>query len=348
MELGMQCKIIFVREDILIQQAISAMRAGHELTARDIFLEVVEINPQNETAWMWLTGLLDDLEDCIYACQQVLKINPTNVHVSQYLDQLLADRKKQQDAQKLRVEEHVGRARELVKTKKRSEALDLVRSLVQAGEVNADVWRMLADLTPEMEERLSALEKLLALLPGDVNARQEFERLQHFKNNPLDLAAMYEEQGNIEKAIETYGIASLKSTSKSEKNSIYWKTIRLENLRQEKIAHISPTISIARLTAGPPLLYFMLLLIHVGFNLIANSDPLLWFGFFWVLLGGFMVALASVRSHHRLWSLIFKDANSGGTPTARFFMSVAGWILIALPFVLLFLMAYNRLYNFSL
>jgi hypothetical protein len=46
--------------------------------------------------------------------------------------------------------------------------------------------------------------------------------------------------------------------------------------------------------------------------------------------------------------LIFKDAGSGGTPTARFFMGAAGWILVALPFTLLFLMAYNRLRNFSL
>jgi tetratricopeptide (TPR) repeat protein len=333
-----------MREDTLLQQAMSAMRAGHELTARDIFLEVVEINPRNETAWMWLTGLLDDLDDCIYACQKVLEINPANINVNQYLSQLLTDKKKQQEVQKLRIEEYVGRARELVKAKNRSKALDLVRSLAQAGEVNADVWRMLADLTPDMDERMHALEKLLDLTPGDAQARQEFERLRHFKNNPLDLAAIYEEQGNIEKAIETYSIASLRSTSKSEQNSIYWKTIRLENLRQEKIAHISPAVSVARLTAGPPLLYFLLLLLHMGFNLISNPDPLLGLGFFWVLLGGFMIALASVRSRHRLWSLIFKDAGSGGTPTARFIMSAAGWMLVAIPFALLFLMAYIRLY----
>jgi tetratricopeptide (TPR) repeat protein len=336
-----------MREDTLLQQAISAMRAGHELTARDIFLEVIEINPRNETAWMWLTGLLDDLDDCIYACQQVLQINPGNVHVNQYLDQLLAEKKKERDAQRLLVDEQVARAREMVKAKNRSGALELVRSLALDGEVNADVWRLLADLTPEMDERLHALEKLLALTPGDVQSRQEFERLQHFKNNPLDLAAMYEEQGNIEKAIETYGIAALKTTSKSQWNSIYWKTVQLENLRQEKIAHISPTISIARLTAGPPLLYFMLLLLHMGFNLISDPDPLLGIGFFWVLLGGFMIALASVRSHHRLWALIFKDVGSGGTPTARFFMSAAGWMLVAIPFMLLFLMAYIRLYPIS-
>jgi len=345
-EFGLRCKITHMREDTLLQQAMSAMRAGHELTARDIFLEVVEINPRNETAWMWLTGLLDDLDDCIYACEQVLEINPNHASVKQYLSQLLVEKKKRQEAQRLYLEDQVRQARELVKVRKCGEALDLVRLLAQSGDVNADAWHLLAELSSDMDERLTALEKLLALMPGDVPARQEFERLQHFKNNPLDLAAMYEEQGNIEKAIETYGLASLKARSKSEQNSIYWKTVRLENLRHEKIAHISPTVSIARLTAGPPLLYFMLLLVDEGLNPIANPAPLPWFGFFWVLLGGFMIALSSVRSHHRLWSLIFKDVSSSGSPVARFSMAAAGWILVILPFAVLFLMAFNRLQAF--
>ena len=339
--------MVFMREDNLLQQAMLAVRAGHELTARDIFLEIVEINPRNETAWMWLTGLLDDLDDCIYACQQVLDINPANINVSQYLDRLLMDRKEQQELQRLQVDKQVSYARELIKTGKRIEALELIRSQVQDGGVNAEAWRLLADLTPEMDERSRALEKLLALTPGDAHARQELDRLRHFQNNPLDLAAMYEEQGNIEKAIETYGIAALRSSSKSEQARIYWKTVGLENMRQEKISHISPAISIARLTGGPLLLYFMVLLVHVGLNPIADPEPLLWFGFFWVLLGGFMIALASVRSHHRLWSLIFKEAGSSGTPAARFVMFVAGWILVFLPFLLLFSFAYFRLNHFD-
>ncbi len=336
-----------MREDTLLQQAMTAVRAGHELTARDIFLEIVEINPRNETAWMWLTGLLDDLNDCIYACEQVLEINPNNANVKQYLSQLLDQRKKRQEEQRLRIEEQVRQARELVKTKKHNEALGLVRLLTKTGEANADAWHLLADLTPDVDERLHALENLLRLAPEHIQSRREFERLQHFRNNPLDLAAIYEEQGNIEKAIETYGIAALKARSKSEQLNIYWKTVRLENLRQEKIAHFSPTVSIARLTAGPPLLYFTLLFIHLGMNPIAHPDLLLSFGFFWVLLGGFMIALASVRSHHRLWSLLFKDVSSGGTPAARFFMAAAGWILVILPFVLLFLIALNRFKVFS-
>jgi hypothetical protein len=157
---------------------------------------------------------------------------------------------------------------------------------------------------------------------------------------------MYAEQGNIEKAIEAYGEASIKSKSKREQREIYWKTVQLENLRHEKITHISPAISIARLTAGPPLLYFMMLLIHVGMNPIANPDFIAWFGFFWTLLGGFMIATASVRSHSRIWLLLFKDVGSGGTPVARLSMAAAGWILVILPFVFLFVIALGRLKAF--
>ncbi len=335
-----------MREDTLLQQAISAARVGRELTARDIFLEVVEINPRNEIAWMWLTGLLDDLNDCIYACEMVLDINPHNVHARQYLSQLQVKKQKQVDEARQDREEQVRQAYELAKSNQREAALSIVRDLAQRNDASAESWRLLADLTPEMDERLHALEKLLALAPANIKVRQQLDRLQHFKNNPLDLGAMYEEQGNVDKAIETYKLASYRPDFKNKWNNIYWKIVGLENLRQEKIAHISPAVSVARLTGGPPLLYFIFLLLHEGINLLTNPEPLLWFGFFWVLFGGFMIAIASVRSHSRLWSLLFKEVASGGTPAARFTMAAAGWILVILPFILLFLMAFNRLKEF--
>ncbi|MBK9211233.1 MAG: hypothetical protein IPL71_24300 [Anaerolineales bacterium] len=111
----------------------------------------------------------------------------------------------------------------------------------------------------------------------------------------------------------------LRPELKNKGNSIYRKIVQLENLRFENIAHVSPGASVARLTAGPPLLYLMLLLVHVGINPLAQPEPFLWIGFIWVVLGGIMIAFASVRSRHRLWSTLFKDAGSGGTPVARFY-----------------------------
>lgn len=52
-------------------------------------MRVVEMEPRNEMAWTWLTGLVDDLEDKIIACENVLTINPANEKVEAYLEGLL-------------------------------------------------------------------------------------------------------------------------------------------------------------------------------------------------------------------------------------------------------------------
>lgn len=72
----------------IVQRAIQSARAGRRTEARDLLLEVVESDPRNETAWMWLSGLVDSLEDRIIACENVLTINPENEKVRLYLAEL--------------------------------------------------------------------------------------------------------------------------------------------------------------------------------------------------------------------------------------------------------------------
>lgn len=76
----------------LLRQGVDAARAGRKTDARDLLIRVVEVEPRNELAWMWLTGLVDDLEDKIIACENVLAINPANDKVKAYLDCLLQQR----------------------------------------------------------------------------------------------------------------------------------------------------------------------------------------------------------------------------------------------------------------
>ena len=73
----------------LLRQGVDAARAGRKTDARDLLIRVVEVQPRNELAWMWLTGLVDDLEDKIIACENVLAINPANDKVKAYLGRLL-------------------------------------------------------------------------------------------------------------------------------------------------------------------------------------------------------------------------------------------------------------------
>lgn len=72
----------------LLRQAMQLAREGRRGEARDIFLRIVEDDPRNEIAWMWLAGLVDSLEDRMTACENVLAINPSNEKASAYLGKL--------------------------------------------------------------------------------------------------------------------------------------------------------------------------------------------------------------------------------------------------------------------
>ena len=334
------------REEALLQQALTAAREKRELTARELFLDVVEINPRNETAWLWLTGLLDDLDDCIYACEMVLDINPGNTRILPYLSKLRERKQKQLDEQRQAVEKQIERALELAKANRRGAALSLVRDAVQKIEPGPDAWRLIAELSTDMDEQIHALEKLLELTPNDAQFREMLNRLRHLRENPNELAAIYEERGEIDKAIEQYQITLMQPEFKKRWREIDRKIVQLKVRRGEKIVHVSPAASIARLAVGPPIVYFSMLLIHVGINPFANPEFVLWTELLVTLLGGLLIAFASVRSHNRLWFLLFRDVSRGGTPLARASMMVTGWILVLIPFVHLFSSALLRLLSY--
>lgn len=349
----MSCKIARtieknMREDNLLQDAITAARTGRELTARDMFLRVIEVEPQNEMAWMWLTGLLDSLDDRIAACEQILRINPLNVNAQKYYTQLLAEKQKITDAENFRIQKDIRGIREAVKKGMKDSALAALCVMILDPQLNhhPDAWRLLAELSPELDERVRALEKLSALVVGDARIQEELKQARHFQKYPIHQAELYEERGEIDKALLAYRLVALKPESKEQWNKVYAKITQLENTQQEHIAHVSPVLSIARLTAGPPLVYFMLMLIQVGVNPFLHSDPIFWIGLIWVTVGGFIVALAAVPSHNRLWTMLFKDIGASGTLQARRGMAAVGWLLVALPHVILFASAWLRLSNY--
>jgi tetratricopeptide (TPR) repeat protein len=325
-----------------LRRAITAARSGRELLARDLFLEIVAADPQNELAWIWLAGLLDTLDDRIEACQKVLAINPFNLSIRRYLSPLLAEKEKILAEKKLIADRRLEEARACLKAKKTDEALYLLRGLTRAEIVNPEAWRALAEFSPQLEEQIHALKNLLRLLPGDVQARKTLEHRQHYQQNPLEFAALYEEQGNFEQAISEYNRAAQLSSSTHQWDEIYWKINRIEKLRREKIVHVSPAISIARLTLGPVLVYLAFMLIQVGIWPFAHPEPLLWMGFVWVLLGSLMIALTTVHSPERLKQILSQQFGANGLPVARSAL-VLGWFLVLLPYGLLLTVALLRL-----
>ena len=77
-----------VNSSEILRQVVELARAGKKDAARDACLRLVQVDPHNELAWIWLAELVDALEDKIIACENVLTINPSNGYARNYLENL--------------------------------------------------------------------------------------------------------------------------------------------------------------------------------------------------------------------------------------------------------------------
>jgi len=276
-----------VSTDELMRRGVEAARGGRRRDAREILMRVVDQDPRNEMAWMWLTGLVDGLEDKIIACENVLTINPANEKVKAYMGRLLQ--------QKASIEESVS------------------SSKVQEP--------MTLDARP--------------LDPGPRLSRDplwEAERLEH--------------EGKIEEAKKAYEILAARTKNSREFDHIYRQIVRLEGLQQDNIRFVPPPSSIRRMTFTWSLLYLSLVLVQVGLNPFAHFS-FLWLGLPAVALGSFLLAVSEVRTRHVIWEKIFLEEGSGSS-FARMVLTVAGWVFVIVPFVLMILNSLARLQNFRI
>ena len=62
----------------LLQQGIALAKAGRHEEARELLLQVIDQDERNETAWLWVSGVVDNDEDKAIALENVLQINPAN------------------------------------------------------------------------------------------------------------------------------------------------------------------------------------------------------------------------------------------------------------------------------
>ena len=53
--------------------------------ARDLLLQVVEVDEENVEAWLWLSGAVDSLDDQQTALENVLELEPNNQPAQQGL-----------------------------------------------------------------------------------------------------------------------------------------------------------------------------------------------------------------------------------------------------------------------
>ena len=332
----------------LLRKAVNAARNGRELTARDLFQDVVRLEPNNEIAWVWLSGLLDPLEDRIIACERVLSINPGNQHIRAHLGRLLDEQEAIRARKASELDELVQQAHWMIEDGRCEDALLQVQSILREDDNRKDAWQLFAELSIGIDDKVRAYTAMLRNDPTDESAREALRRFKHYQRNPLDLAAYYEDEGEQDKALELYHSLAAHASDSFEFDRIYKNITRIQYTQNLNIRHVRPSTNILRLSAGLPILYFFEILIQEGLNPIKHPAPHLWLGLPAVAAGSFFLAVAGIRSKHPIWQRWFGEYESRGSTAARVLLSIAGWFLILAPHLMLALDSFVRLQTFDI
>jgi hypothetical protein len=96
---------------------------------------------------------------------------------------------------------------------------------------------------------------------------------------------------------------------------------------------VSPSVTLARLMVGPVLLYCALAMVHGGINPIRVS-PVFWLGGISVLVGSFLIVIASVPDTHIIWHQIWQKRGDK-TPDSQEGLKALGLLLWLLPTLLI-------------
>lgn len=331
-----------------LQRAIEAARAGRKEEARDLLIQIVENDPENETAWIWLSGLVDSLDDRIIACENALTLNPANEKVRAYLAEL----QEQQRAREARRNNReavrlLEQARSLAARRETTAALQLAMQAVELHPSNEDAWLFIGTNSPELDEQIAALKKANQLNPSNQATSSALRQARHLKANPLSAAMRLEQLGRYDEALGLYQDLAAKTRDSKEFDHIYRQIVRIEALQKENIRHIAPASSIIRLSFAWPALYLSLALIQVGLSPLTHRALYLWLGLPFVILGSFLLSVAEVRSTHFVWQKLF-DEHGDGSMFARLVTASTGWVLILVPHVLLVFDSLNRLRTFRI
>ena len=72
----------------LLTEGIGAAKQGQRVKACDLLLKVVDADPENEKAWIWLSSVVESGDEKRICLENVLVLNPDNEHARRGLDKL--------------------------------------------------------------------------------------------------------------------------------------------------------------------------------------------------------------------------------------------------------------------
>lgn len=361
----------------MLQSGILAAENGDREKARSVFLKIVEDDPYNEDAWMWLCDLVDGLEDRIIALENVLTVNPYNNNARTLLETLklaqeeqpdLADRKvpnvfsavsAQPREKKDRKEESYNllaqsasptqpvKDRKVIEAKVHSQIMSVKRALINEDRNSA--YGILLQMVEEDENT-----EIAWILLGCISPTQEDQKIA--LENILTL-----NPDNIN-AQQRLDLLNNAMTNELEKN-LWVESDQIQSIidnylngHQQKMAlqqvKIQKTVAPAPdQTSKPhhenfasllqhalwPVLIFLFLFIIKVFLIKTGFSGWFFPGVISIILGNLLINVRKMNPRPEFWIEYFGEPGDPMERSASWVSGGLGWILEAVPFLILIL-----------
>ncbi len=148
-----------------LNQGIKAAQAGNRAQARTSLTQVTELDPRNESAWLWLASISEYPEELLGFLNHVLEINPENKRALEW----------KAATHGLLSKTFVQRGIDASQESNKDFATECFRTALEYDERNSDAWMWMASLSDSCTVKIALLEKSLAINPASEPARAALE-----------------------------------------------------------------------------------------------------------------------------------------------------------------------------
>ncbi|MCB8981735.1 MAG: hypothetical protein H6657_30380 [Ardenticatenaceae bacterium] len=340
----------------LFETAVKQAKAGERTQARNLLLELVELEPKHELAWLWLSELVEEPEDKIIALENALTINPHRPQTQARLSKLRA---KYEAARQPAAEHFATNGFSVVATIEEVEFAEIQQELtngqMQAGReqlagflrryANHEAgWWLMVKYADTQSNQLIALDHVLRLNRQHPEAPMVLDQITPTVKDSLALGRIYERLEQWEKSEYYYKRALVSSSNADRLLAKKHLTHVSEQVRLGNIKYTSPAATVVRLAAGPMLLYTLLVLVQSGLKPLQVS-PVLCTGNFVFIVGLLLWGGLTYYPEHPWLERWRGTAVSASKNISLRLIAIA---CVALPILLLLLLAISRLLAFNL
>ncbi len=149
-------------EDVsqMLQAGIKAAQEGKRSEARQLLLQVTEVEPNNENAWLWLASISEYPEELLGFLNNILAINPKNTRALDW----------SQATKSMLAKNFVQRGVDASNEAKMDLARQCFQQAIAHDEQNEMAWLWMASISDSNDEKIANLQKVLDINPNNETA----------------------------------------------------------------------------------------------------------------------------------------------------------------------------------